>query len=296
MSDTATADTNVDPAAGTNAGGADGGQPPAGGAPAGNNRGPTMADIAAEDTIATGDDGKPVMPDWLNGQTQFWDPDKGEVRVQELAKSQRDLRAQLSRSGKDKPEPPPESADAYTLPQVEGLPADFFKADDPLLANVKAAAHAAGVSQKQFEAMAKPYLEQVKAQLGANDPKALEEADRKAYAEEIKKLGPDGKAIVHQAFAWVRGLKERGILTADEEYQLHAISSAAGVTALLKLQQMAGGPPIPTDAITENSASEQDARQMLADGYARNDPALIEKGNKAIRALIAKGVLPETVR
>lgn len=257
------------------------------------SRGPTLADIAGEDVITTGEDGKPVMPDWLPGE-QFWDKEKGEPRVAELAKSWKDLRGQLSRAGQ-KAEAPPEKPDAYALPQVEGIPADFFQPDDPLLPAVKAAAHAAGVSQKQFEAIAKPYLEVVAQRMKGADPKALEEADRAAYQTELAKLGPDGKAVARQAFTWVTGLKDRGILTDDEAFALQVVGTAPGVRALLKLQQMAGGPPIPMDAIADASASEGDARALLAEGYAKNDPDKIAKGNRILGDLIKKGVLPARV-
>jgi hypothetical protein len=112
-----------------------------------------LFDAAAGANPPKTEDGKPGRPDWVT--EQFWDAEKGEVRVQDLAKSQRDLRAQIAR-GDHKP---PEKADAYTIPTVEGLPAGAIGGEgDTLWPELRTAAHASGISQKQLDALAAPFL------------------------------------------------------------------------------------------------------------------------------------------
>ncbi|MFN7000501.1 MAG: hypothetical protein ACK4ST_10795, partial [Elioraea tepidiphila] len=146
-----------------------------------------LAEAPAEG--ADGGEAKPgERPPWL--QEQFWDAEKKAPRVEAMAKALHDLRARAARSAASAPETP----DAYRLPEVEGLPKDAVKPDDPLWAAVRKAAHEAGVSQAQLEAIARPYLaEAARRQAEAGDSKEARDA---AYATELARLGPHGRKVL----------------------------------------------------------------------------------------------------
>jgi len=232
------------------------------------------------------DDGKPQRP--ADVAEEFWDAEKGVVRVAELARSQRDLRTRIAR-GEHKP---PASADGYTLPVVEGVDPALVPADDPLWKGVREAAHARGIPQGDLEAIAAPFLkiasEALKnAKPAAPDPAATEAA----YQQEITKLGPNGQAVVASVGTWLNGLVARGTLTADELADLRAVSTANGVRALVKLREMVGGPPIPLDAVSDGAMSQAEAERLLTEGHAKNDEAMKARARGVLQQLEKAGRL-----
>lgn len=239
----------------------------------------------ALDAPAKDADGKPTRPDWC--PEPFWNAEKGEPMVEALAKSQADLRKQISR-GDHKP---PEKPDAYVLPKIEGLPE--VPADDPLWTTVRAAAHEAGLSQAQLERVVKPYLEAARQRIPANaDPAAAEAARRAAYAEEIAKLGPNGRAQAADIKGWIMGLESSGALSAEEARALLGVGNAAGVRALMKLRARGGGEQaIPIDVVDPGQASQADAQAMMVKGFADKDEAMVKRGRGILQKLEAEGRL-----
>lgn len=271
MSESTTADPNADAGAG---------DPPA------DDPGSlfALADTA-DSSIAKDDAGKPIKPDWISDQ--FWDAQAGQVKVAELAKSQRDLRAQISR-GDHKP---PETPDKYVPPKLDGLPADFIGGkDDALWPEVAKAAHAAGITQKQLEALAAPMLAQAAQRMQAEDPAAAEAAAREAATAELAKLGPNASQVVKDVAAWLNGLAGRGTITREELASLRSVSTAAGIRALSKLRELSGDQPIPTDALDGGDMTVADAQRLMTDGYAKNDMSLVKKGRDYLARLEAQGV------
>lgn len=263
----------------TAAGGAD--TPAGGGADPGN-----LFDVAEQQEPQRGADGKLVKPADL--PDQFWNGEKGEIRVDALAKSWRDLRAQVSKG----PEKPPENADAYQLPKVEGLPDGFIGGkDDTLWLTVRQAAHKAGVSQRQLEALAAPFLSAVAEQMKAADPQQSEEDRRQAAEKEIGTLGPNGRQLVADVGGWLRGMVSTGRFTQDEALALRGVSTAAGVRALAKLRELTGEKPIPTDAMQADQATQADLQRMLTESYAKNDPELRRKALAGLAELEKRGAL-----
>jgi hypothetical protein len=258
---------------------------------AGNDTAPGgLFDLAeASAPPAKGEDGKAVRPDWL--AEQFWDAEKGEARLADLAKSQRDLRAQVSR-GDHKP---PEKPEAYTLPKIEGLPEGMIGGEkDTLWPELRTAAHAAGVTQKQLEALATPFLREVakvaKAAPGA-DSEAEKAALREAYAAEMKALGPNAEAVVRDIGAWLKGMEARGLLSAEEHQALRGVSTAAGMQALGKLRELGGERGIPVEALAAEGMTEADARKMLTEGFAKNDEGMRSRALKALAEMEKRGQL-----
>jgi hypothetical protein len=252
-------------------------QDPAGG-------GASLFDLA-DDAPKTDADGKPQRPDWL--PENFWDAEKGAPRLEPLAKSWRDMRATVSR-GEHKP---PETAEAYTLPEVEGLPAGVIGGEkDTLWPEVRSAAHAAGVTQKQLAAIAQPFLAAVAAQMKAAgttpaDPEAERQAMRRAGETELAKLGPNGAAMVRNVGGWLAGLETRGMFSKDEVQALRGISNAEGIRALGKLAELAGEKPIPVEAMQNDTATQADAQRMLVEGYAKGDVAMQDKARDMLKRM-----------
>jgi hypothetical protein len=233
---------------------------------------------------AAAQDGRPEgLPD------QFWDAEKKEVRLAALVKAANDMRARLARGGE---EAPPASADGYALPAVEGLPKELVPPnDDPVWSAVRKAAHEAGLTQKQLEAVARPYLAAVAEQAKQRQP-ATEQDAAAAYEAELARLGPQGRQVVHEVGAWLSGLVARGVMTGEEYAALQGISTAEGVRALAKLRSMAGEKPIPLSALDDGAMSYADAERMMREAFEKKDTRLGEQAARALRELAAKGRLP----
>lgn len=251
---------------------------------------PAAAQKAA-DTPPAGD-GKaaerPQRPDYV--PEQFWDPEKGEAKIQDLAKSWGDLRAKIGRGEAGAPKDP----GGYVVPKPEGITYEI-PADDPVLGAFRKAAHARGLSQADFDAVMGSVLPELQRLAGQQPTKEQQEAETKArVAEEMKKLGPTAEAQVKQIATWGRGLKEKGLLSEAEwdEFR-YAAGSADGVRMLSKLMELSGQPPIPIDpgAAFDGAMSQADAEKLMTDGYAKNDMALVEKGRKALEELDRRGML-----
>jgi hypothetical protein len=225
-------------------------------------------------------------PDYL--PEAFWDAEKGAPRIESLAKSWTDLRNKLAKGGHTAPESP----DAYRLPAIEGLPADIVPSDDPLWGAVRNAAHQAGLTPAQLEAVAKPYLEAAAKQKAdaaqANDPEAV----RAAFDREVARLGPQGRQVLADVRSWIDGLTARGVLTADERREMvSGIWNADQVRALAKLRSLSGEKPIPVTALDDGSMTVADAKRMLHEGLAAKDEGMAEKARRALRDMEARGLL-----
>ena len=258
----------------------------AAGADAGTDAADSLFDLAEQSdaTIAKDDAGKPVKPDWINDQ--FWDAEKGEPKLREMATSWADLRGKISR-GEHKP---PESPDKYAPPAIEGLPAGLIGGkDDTLWPAVTKAAHAAGLTQKQLEAIATPVLAQMAAAQAEADPARQAEARRAAAAAELAQLGPNARQVVADTAAWLNGLEANGSLTRDEVLAARGMSNAAGIRLLGKLRQLTGDKPIPTEAFQEDGMTIADARRLMDEGYAKNDQGMIAKARAALTKAEAAG-------
>jgi hypothetical protein len=234
------------------------------------------------DAVPDGDSGGD-RPGWL--PEQFWDGEGKRPKLESLAKSWNDLRSRVAKGEGVVPDKP----EAYRLPELDGLPKDLVKEDDPLWTEIRAAAHQAGITQAQLEALAKPYLTAAaKARETAGVP-ADAEAEKRLYAAELARLGPAGAAVVREVKAWLGGLVGRGLLTEAERDALKLVSTAEGVRALLKLRQLSGDRPIPLEGISEDAPSEQDALRMMREALDKRDQSLGERAMRALKAQAGRG-------
>ncbi|WP_206934141.1 capsid assembly protein [Roseococcus thiosulfatophilus] len=244
----------------------------------------SIFDAAGEPPPPT-EDGKPGRPDYI--PENFWDAEKGEPRIEQMARTVAELRLKISRGAQNVPK----AADDYKLPAIEGLPAEAVKPDDPLWSDVRKAAHENGLSQAQLEALAKPYLARLAEAMQQQQATASPEVIQQRYAEEIKRLGPEGPAVLRDVKSWMGGLEQRGILSREEAQALYGVTNADGVRALAKLRQLTGEKPIPVTALEDGKGSLEDAKRMMTEGYKTNDMAMVKRGEARIAELEKQGVL-----
>jgi hypothetical protein len=224
-----------------------------------------------------------AKPDWL--PEQFWRD--GKIDHEALAKSWKDMRTTVAR-GEHKP---PENPDAYTVPAVEGLPEGFIGGEkDTLWPQLRLAAHAAGVTQRQLDALAKPFLAAA-AEAAKTAQPLSPEAVKAARDAEIEKLGPNARAVIRDVAGWLRGMEARGVLTKPELQALWGVSSAEGVRALAKLREAAGEQPIPIDAFASGDMSQADAQRLMREGFAKGDQAMIDKARRRLAEMDGRGEL-----
>lgn len=247
-----------------------------------------LFDAVEQDAPRQDADGRPVKPEWL--PDNFWNGDKGEILTDQLAKSWRDLRTKVAQGGADRP---PEKAEAYQLPKVEGLPEGFIGGEkDTLWPTIRQAAHKAGVSQRQLEALAGPFLQAVAEQMKAGGTgTGDDQAAAQAFEAELQQLGPNGRRLVQDVGGWMKGLVSRGIFADDEVQALRGVTTAAGVRALAKLRELTGEQPIPVDALASEGGTVADLRRMMTEGYAKGDQALIEKARRGLTEAERRGEL-----
>lgn len=241
-------------------------------------------DAATKPDTATKPD-KPAKPEFL--ADEFWDPDKNEPRLEALQKSQRDLRAQASKSSKA-----PAKPDDYKLPLPEGAPEGLVKADDPLVAEIRTAAHKAGVSQAQLDAIAGPFLAKA-AELakGAKTPEQLKAEQQEFLKAEVAKLGKTGEVQIKTIGTWGKGLVDKGVLSAEEFAEFrYAAGTAAGIRMLAKLRNLTSEQPVPIDVTVDG------VQGSLEDYYALMRSAKPEDQKKAselLKTLARHGLLPD---
>lgn len=203
-------------------------------------------------------------PDWL--ASNFYDKKTGEVKVEELAKSQRDLREKLSR-GEHKP---PESPDGYKFEIPDDLKdiadralitdqetLDYLGVEqDPLVDWFQHWCHDRGLSQEDFQTGVHGFLQ------GARDwmPEPPDPV------KEIKALGPKGQAIINNNEQFRNHLQEKGILTQKEAERVDIwMQTAADVSAFNKIRQWYGEAEIPYQAPAASGAkSREDLRAEMA--------------------------------
>lgn len=222
----------------------------------------------------TGDDeadkAKPLTyetrPDWI--AENFFDEKTGEIKVEELAKSQRDLRAKLSRGG-DKP---PAKAEDYTfdIGDSEELKAaeavllkDGDREADPLLQWFREAMLDKQVSDADATDIYKGFLK-----FGAEIlPEPLD------LNAELKKLGRPGPAMLKGQETFLTSLLEKGVVNEVEGKEIEGwFTSAEAITAFQKIREYYGEKPIPMHtAPPEGAPSGNELRGKMAEVMKKAD-------------------------
>ena len=148
-------------------------------------------------------------------------------------------------------------------------------------------AHAAGVTQKQLDALAAAFLPAGR----RKGRRADLEAQKAAVEAEFARLGPNGKQVARDVGQWLKGLAGRGLLTEAELGAIRGVTTADGVRALAKLRELSGDKAIPTTALEDGMMAQADANRLMQEGYRDNDQDKIRRGRQALEALDKAGKL-----
>lgn len=194
-------------------------------------------------------------PEWM--PENFWKD--GNPDYEGLAKSWRDLRGKISKGEHNAP------ADGKYKLESFGDGAE----GNPMANTLSGWAKDNGLSQAQFDDLVGKLQTQAKELMAGDfvDP-----------AEEMKKLGPNGRAMVDGMVDWARGLVNKGIWSADdfEEFKIMG-GTARGLNALVKIRETYEG-RVPIEAAPlEGAPTKEELYQMVADPKYKTDAAYRQK-------------------
>tara|TARA_Y100000310_G_scaffold291453_1_gene319417 strand:+ start:6595 stop:7548 length:954 start_codon:yes stop_codon:yes gene_type:complete len=212
---------------------------------------------------------------------QFWDKDKGEVRIEALTKSYEDLRKEANRLREDKGkgaalETPEAYLEGFTLSTTRGEGDEAqtldrvrkFNADDPALLAFAKVAKKLGLSKDEFDTGLTDFLFDINAMLPA--PIDLD--------SEREKLGGKETAAVTIGTnkRWLKNLQTSGEINEAELGRGIALcSDALGVQLIDKLRTMTGEAPIPLRGgiVPDGAKSKAELEAMIADPLYRDPGA-----------------------
>lgn len=198
---------------------------------------------ASHDEATEADKGKkkkadvPARPEWA--PENFWNKDKGELNVEELAKGFTETKKKLSMRtddlaktiredfDKERLGKRPESADKYELRLPKDVPANAWQWNekDPLLTFGRQFAFESGMDQDGFDKLVAAYVESEIAKIPDIDA-------------ETKRLGEKGKERLERIDNWLEANVSKGAYAA-----ISSVSTKADViVALEELMQKAGAP------------------------------------------------------
>ena len=194
-----------------------------------------------------------------------WDKDKGEVKVDELAKSYEELRNKMA-AGKHKP---PKDG-VYKTDFVEGL-----EEDDTMMNEFQTLAKDNNMSQELFEQLTNFYLE---------SQGAVQQEVKYKQEEEMAKLGNNAPAIIKSTNDWLTKFVSTGVLAQNEiEAIADASTNAAFISGLNKIRRSYGEKTIPTASTHElATTTKSDIEAMMRDERYGVDEAYTEKVEKAV--------------
>lgn len=234
----------------------------------------------------------PARPDHI--PEKFWDAEKGEVRLDALAKSYSEAEKRMSglraahRADFEKElfGKRPETADAYEVKPPAKMPDGvvildkidpemqfeegkvYFAADpaDPLWGEIRGIAHRAGLSQDEFSEQVMPLIARA---MGYRVPTAEERTLANRQFEEG--LGENGALRAEHLRGWLRGQ-----VGADKAQAIaSSLTSKAAVEAFEDLMVNAGGARFSSTAAGAAAARQTEAelKAMMRDPRYDSDPA-----------------------
>ena len=234
----------------------------------------------------------PERPEWA--PENFWDKDKGELRIEELAKGFTETKKKLSmrtddltKALKDDFEKTqfsgrPESPDKYELRVPQGvLPEGVeweFNQDDPLVAAARQFVFAKGGSQDDFDALVGKFIESEIAKLPDIET-------------EQKRLGEKGAERVKRVDQWLSANVSRGAYAVLSKYA----TNADMVVAIEELMTKAGAPAFVLDGDAlrgQDILTETQVKTWMSDPKywdpQKRDPVFVKKVEEAWGKLYPK--------
>jgi hypothetical protein len=219
---------------------------------------------AATSKAPTGEDEPLERPDFW--PENFWKKDSNEPDLEGIAKSWSDLRKQISQGKHKAP------ADGNYDMKLFGDNAE----GNPMASTLTNWAKENGLSQAAFDDLVGNLQTQAQEIMGADmvDP-----------AQELKALGPNGKAMVDGMVNWARGLVNKGVWSSDdfEEFKIMG-GTARGIRALMKVRESYEGRIPIESAPLPGSSSKDELYQMVQDPKYKTDAAYRQKVEKMFQA------------
>ncbi len=221
------------------------------------------ADAEADgDKDKDGDDDEPPTlvfkdrPDWL--AENFWDKETGEVKVEELAKSQKDLRGKISKGG-DKI---PAKAEDYKLDIGEDLKEIEGRAlmdgtDDPLLKWFRDAAKENDLNEEIATNLYAGFLRVA----GDLLPEPIDPQ------QVVKNLGPNGLGVLKHTNDFADNLRKIGVLSDGEHNAMMSwFQDETDIKAFQKMREFYGetAPPM-GNAVPKGTASRDELRAKMGE-------------------------------
>lgn len=215
---------------------------------------------------------KRERPDWL--AEKFWDPEKKEPRLEQMAKSYAELEKNFKIGRHKAPE-----GGKYDLTPFEGKVA----ADDPLMAKYTEWAGKYGLPQSAYEELVGQVIE-----LAGG---AQQEAEINAKAER-EALGANADAIIGSMADWARGFVRSGVWSAEdfEEFKIMA-GTAQGMKALMKVRESYEGRVPLQSTPPADLPSREELEQMVADPRYLSDVSFRNRVTAGFEALERHGLL-----
>tara|TARA_R100000995_G_scaffold84862_1_gene65312 strand:- start:984 stop:1793 length:810 start_codon:yes stop_codon:yes gene_type:complete len=179
-------------------------------------------------------------PDYI--EEQFWNGEDGQVDLEKLAKSYKELRVKMS-AGKHKA---PEDG-KYSLDEVPEI-----GEDDEMLGEFLDIAREEGLSQEQVDKILRVYV----------DTHAQAQADMQ---EERSKLGRNADRIIESMDGWLTRFGQSGVLSDNElDAVANAATSADFINAMNKIRKSYSEPDIPSvEASMDTQPTTMDEIQSL---------------------------------
>lgn len=198
-----------------------------------------------------------AKPDYI--PDNFWNAEKGEADIENMAKSWRDLRAKISQGKHNAP------ADGVYDTSMFGEKGG----ENPIAQTLTNWAKENGLSQAQFEDLSNQILGKAQEVMGQEmiDPKA-----------EMNKLGPNANAIINGMVDWARGLVNKGVWSKEDfdEFKIMG-GTARGLSALMKIRESYEGRVPVQSAPMEGAPSKEELYAMVAKPEYQTDPAYRQK-------------------
>jgi hypothetical protein len=103
----------------------------------------------------------------------------------------------------------------------------------------------------------------------------------------MKKLGPNGRAMVDGMVDWARGLVNKGVWSAEDfdEFKIMG-GTARGLNALVKIREAYEGRVPIQSAPIEGAPTQEELYQMVADPKYKTDPAYRQKVEKLFNQVV----------
>jgi Phage T7 capsid assembly protein len=207
-----------------------------------------------------------AKPEYLSDA--FWDADKGEPRLEALAKSQKDFE-RLAREKRGEVGTKPEDYTVSKLPEGFEVPEG-----DPLMSAARESALKNGIPKPAYDAFMQDLIGVINE---AQKENAMTPEKEKAIMDEEKKLlGPNADAIMKRTWDWGKSLVKIGLWSEAEFNEIVGMGmNATGIKALSKLHAHYTKESIipPKSSDTPGSVSKEEAYAMTRDPRYNTDPA-----------------------